>query len=436
MSGSVSGFFRQQGVLTCDGVPLDRIAREAGTPVHVYSGAIIDERYRELEAAFASYPHRFHYAIKANATLAIVRRMRSLGANADANSGGEIEVALRAGFTPDEVVFTGVGKTHAELERAVALGLGAINAESPGEVARIAAIAEAQGRRARVAVRINPDVEAGTHPHISTGSRINKFGVSLDDARAMIRDVARRPSLQITGLHAHIGSQIYRLEPFVRTATLVAGFARELMADGNALEHIDLGGGLGIAHEPAQPVVPADRYAAAVIEAVRPTGLHLLLEPGRWIVGPAGVLVTAVVDLKRKAGDGWFVIVDAGMTDLLRPALYGAHHGIEAVEPRDGEARACDVVGPVCETADTFGLQRRLPPLEVGDLLAIRDTGAYGAVMASNYNRRPMAAEVLVDSAARPDDRPGGQPGGREASRPYTLVRRRQTLPELLQWDV
>jgi diaminopimelate decarboxylase len=417
-------------VLTCDGVPLDRIAREVGTPVHVYSGAIIDDRYRELETAFAGYPHRFHYAIKANATLAIVRRVRRLGAKADANSGGEIEVALRAGFAPDEIVFTGVGKTHAELERAVALGLAAINAESPGEVARIEAIALAQGRRARVAVRLNPDVEAGTHPHISTGSRINKFGVSLEEARMMIRDVARRPSLQITGLHAHIGSQIYRIEPFVRTATLVADFARELIADGVSLEHIDLGGGLGIAHEPDQPVVSAERYAAALIEAIRPTGLQLLLEPGRWIVGPAGALVTAVVDLKRKAGDGWFVIVDAGMTDLLRPALYGAHHGIDAIRPRDGDARPCDVVGPVCETADTFGIQRMLPPIEVGDLLAIRDTGAYGAVMASNYNRRPMAAEVLVDSRGRPADRPAADHHG------FEIVRRRQTLPELLQWDV
>lgn len=413
------GFSREHGRLTCDGVPLDEIARHAGTPVHVYSGPIIDGRYRELDTAFAAYPHRFHYAIKANATLAVVRRLRALGAHADANSGGEIEVALRAGFRPDQIVFTGVGKTHDELERAVSLGLAAINAESPGEVARIAAIAEAQGRCARVAVRMNPDVEAGTHPHISTGSRINKFGVTLDDARTMIHDVARRPRLKIVGLHAHIGSQIYRIEPFVRAASVVVQFAQELIADGIELEHIDLGGGLGIPHDPSQSVIPAAEYAAALIDAVKPTGLQFLLEPGRWIVGPAGVLLTTVVDLKPKAGDGWFVIVDAGMTDLLRPALYGAHHGIEPVSPRDGATLKCDVVGPVCETSDTFGIQRDLPPVEVGDLLAIRDTGAYGAVMASNYNRRPMAAEVLVDA-----------PGG-----PYHVVRRRQTLPELLQWD-
>ena len=413
------GFFREQDVLTCDGVPLDKIARDIGTPVHVYSGPTIDGRYRELDEAFAAYPHRFHYAIKANATVGIVRRMRALGARADANSGGEIEVALRAGFAPHEIVFTGVGKTKAELERAVSLGVAAINAESPGEVSRIAAIAESQARTARVAVRINPDVEAGTHPHISTGSRINKFGVSLTDARAMIADVRRRPTLQIVGLHAHIGSQIYRIEPFVRAAGIVVDFARELIADGVPLEHIDLGGGLGIAHEPSQTVVTSREYAAALIDVVRPSGLHLLLEPGRWIVGPAGVLLTTVVDLKRKPGGGWFVIVDAGMTDLLRPALYGAHHGIEPVRPRPGDPQPSDVVGPVCETSDAFGIQRMLTPLDVGDVLAIRDTGAYGAVMASNYNRRPTAAEVLVDSA-----------GG-----PCHVVRRRQTLPELLQWD-
>lgn len=411
------GFQSRLGILHCDDVPLDAIARDAGTPVHVYSGALIAARYRELDAAFGGYPHRLHYAIKANATLAVVGRLRELGASADANSGGEIDVALRAGFAPGDIVFTGVGKTRAELERAIALGVRAINAESPGEVERIAALAAAQGARARIAVRINPDVDAGSHPHISTGRAVNKFGLAPDDARALIRGAARQPALEVVGLHVHIGSQVTSPGPVARAVSAVVALAGELRADGITLEHLDVGGGLGIAYAPGQPVMATSDYASAILDVVRPTGLLLLLEPGRWIVGPAGVLVTEVVDLKRGPDDGWFVIVDGGMTDLLRPALYGAHHEIEPVAPRPGPPIVSHVVGPVCETSDTFSGGRPMPPVAVGDLLAIRDTGAYGAVMASNYNRRPMAAEVLVDA-----DR-------------WRVVRRRQTVDEMLQWD-
>jgi diaminopimelate decarboxylase len=411
------GFQSRLGILHCDDVPLDAIARDAGTPVHVYSGALIAARYRELDAAFGGYRHRLHYAIKANATLAVVGRLRELGASADANSGGEIDVALRAGFAPGDIVFTGVGKTRAELERAIVLGVRAINAESPGEVERIAALAAAQGARARIAVRINPDVDAGSHPHISTGRAVNKFGLAPDDARALIRGAARQPALEVVGLHVHIGSQVTSPGPVARAVSAVVALAGDLRADGIALEHLDVGGGLGIAYAPGQPVMATSDYASAILDVVRPTGLMLLLEPGRWIVGPAGVLVTEVVDLKRGPDDGWFVIVDGGMTDLLRPALYGAHHEIEPVAPRPGPPIVSHVVGPVCETSDTFSGGRPMPPVAVGDLLAIRDTGAYGAVMASNYNRRPMAAEVLVDA-----DR-------------WRVVRRRQTVDEMLQWD-
>jgi diaminopimelate decarboxylase len=413
----MAGFHLQNGLVFCDGVSLDEIARQVGTPVHVYSAALIAERHRALDDAFAAYPHRFHYAIKANATLAVVRLMRQLGLQADANSGGEIEVALRAGFTPDEIVFTGVGKSQAELERAVTLGLKAINAESPGEVERIEAIAAAKGTRARVAVRINPNVDAETHPHISTGHHGTKFGMSIDDARAMVQEVMRRPHLRIVGLHAHVGSQITKRQPLAQVAEAVAGLAREVLGQGVPLEHLDLGGGLGIAYRATDAVVSPAEYAAALLPAVQPTGLRLVLEPGRWLVGPAGVLVTSVVDLKRRSGEGWFVVVDAGMTDLIRPALYGAWHAIEAVAGRAGPKIQADVVGPVCETADTFGVDRSLPPMEVGDLLVVRDTGAYGAVMASNYNRRPLAAEVLVHG-----DR-------------WAVVRRRQTIDDMLQWD-
>ena len=418
MAGPVTGFHRHHGELACDEVPLGDIARAAGTPVHVYSAAAMTSRYRTLDDAFAAYPHRFHYALKANATLAVVRLMRSLGARADANSAGEIDVALRAGFDPADIVCTGVGKTRDELDRAVGLGVGAINAESPGEVERIEAIARARSARARVAIRINPDVDAASHPHISTGHAATKFGMSIAAAREMARDIARRPHLHIVGLHAHVGSQITKSEPIVRAAETVAAFARELSASGIALEHLDLGGGLGIAYEPGQHVLSAHEYAALLLPAVITTGLPLVLEPGRWIVGPAGALVTEVVDVKAQPGGRWFVIVDAGMTDLLRPALYGAWHRIEAVAPRPGPSIRCDVVGPVCETTDTLGANRELPPVEVGDLLAIGDTGAYGAVMASNYNRRPIAAEVMVDA-------------GR-----WSVVRRRQTVDDMLQWDV
>ena len=417
MGGPMAGFAFEQGEAVCDGVRLRDIAARAGTPVHVYSAALVRERYTALDRAFAGHPHRLHYAIKANATTAVARLMRELGSGADANSGGEIEVALRAGFAPADIVFTGVGKTRDELTRAVSLGVAAINAESPGEVARIADIASALGTTARIAVRVNPDVDAGSHPHISTGHRSTKFGMSAADAAVLLRDVAARGSLKPVGLHVHVGSQITRTEPLAQAARAVADLARALAAEGIAVEHLDIGGGLGIAYEPGQRVVAVEDYAAAVLQAVGQTAQTIVLEPGRWIVGPAGVLLTSVVDIKAQADDAHFVVVDAGMTDLLRPALYGAWHTIQSVAPRPGPSLRADIVGPVCETSDTLGRDRTLPPTDVGDVLMISDTGAYGAVMASNYNRRPAAAEVLVNQGA------------------WQVIRRRQTIADLLQWD-
>lgn len=417
MTGPVAGFIRVHGELWCDEVALPAVAESVGTPTHVYSRQLLRSRYAALDAAFAGYPHDLHYAIKANATLAVVGEMREAGAHADANSGGEIEVALRVGFTPEQIVFTGVGKTHDELARAVTLGLKAINAESPGEVERIQAIAAAHGVTARVAVRVNPDVDAGSHPHISTGHRSNKFGMSVPQAYAMVTEMARRSHLRVVGLHVHIGSQITDVAPLTQAAATIATMAGTLKEQGITLEHLDIGGGLGIAYEAGQRVVSVEEYAAAVLPVIRPTGLRLVLEPGRWITGPAGVLLARVVDLKVQADGRWFVIVDAGMTDLIRPALYNAWHEIEVVTPRDGAELACDIVGPVCETSDTLGKQRSLPPVQVGDLIVVRDTGAYGSVMASNYNRRPSAAEVMVDD------------------RTWRVVRRRQTIDDLLQWE-
>lgn len=418
MTGFVTGFFTREGVLTCDGVALTAVAAAFGTPTYVYSAQILTERFQTLDRAFADVPHRVHYAIKANSTLAIVRHLRAAGAAADANSGGELEVALRAGFAPSEIVFTGVGKSRAELERAVSLGLAAINAESLGEVERIGALARAQGRTVDVAVRINPDVDAGSHRHISTGSRTTKFGVAIGDARTLVDTVTRQAGLRLVGLHVHVGSQITSPAPLARGAAIVADLARELIAQGVPLAHLDVGGGLGIPYEAGQTVVDPKDYAAALRPIVTSTGLTLLLEPGRWIVGPAGVLVTEVVDLKRRSDEGWFVVADAGMTDLMRPALYGAFHRVEPIVPRQGAPMLADIVGPVCETTDTLAAGRTIPPVDVGDLLAIRDAGAYGSVMASNYNRRPMAAEVMVE---------GGQP---------RLIRRRQSIDDMLQWDL
>jgi len=399
--------------LSCEGVPLAAVADAVGTPVYVYSGGAIREAYASIDAAFAGQPHDLHYALKANSALALLRLVRGLGAGADANSVGEIEVALRAGFIPSAIVFTGVGKSPAELERAISLGVKAINAESPGEVDRIDAIARSLGTRARVAIRVNPDISAESHPHISTGRRSTKFGVPIEAVRPLYREMARRPALDVVGIHAHIGSQIVRIEPLRRMAETLAELVRQLRSDGIALEHVDLGGGVGISYDGGRALTPAE-YAAAVLPPLSGLGLRLLLEPGRVLVGAAGVLLTRVVDIKQFDGGRPFVVADAGMTELLRPALYGAFHRIEPLAPRDGPATRVDIVGPLCETSDTLGADRPTPPLEVGDLLAVRDAGAYGFVMASSYNRRPLPPEVLVEQ---------GQ---------WTVIRRRQTIEDLV----
>jgi diaminopimelate decarboxylase len=399
--------------LTCDTVSVESIVERVGTPLYIYSARGIRESYDAIDHAFAAYPHAIHYALKANSTLAIVRLLRSLGSKVDANSGGEILVAQRAGYTARDIVFTGVGKTRAEIDAAVAADIGVINAESAGELDRIAAAAARLGRRARVALRINPDIDAGSHPNISTGLSINKFGVPLAHARAIYRERRASAGLHFVGVHVHIGSQITTAEPLRRAARALASLAMELRDDGFTLEHLDLGGGLGIPYEGRPMIGPSD-YAAAVIPEVRATGLPLVLEPGRAVVGRAGALVARVVDTKNFGGDRRFAVLDAGMGDLLRPALYGSFHRIIPVRPRPEPDMPWDVVGPICESSDVFAVGRPLPPLEVDDLVAILDAGAYGSVMASNYNRHLLPAEVLVDA-------------GR-----WTVIRRRQTLDDVL----
>ncbi|MAG72272.1 MAG: diaminopimelate decarboxylase [Vicinamibacterales bacterium] len=408
-----TGFHDSGDGLACDGVPIARVAEAEGTPIYVYSASVIRDRFRAFDDAFATHPHAVHYALKANSTLAVLRLLQALGAGADANSGGEIDVAQRAGFVPSRIVFTGVGKRPDELAKAVSLGLKAINAESVGELARIDAIAVAEGKRANVALRVNPDIEATSHPHISTGAHRNKFGVAFDEAAAICREAVVRRGLRLAALHVHIGSQIVQIAPLRQAARAVVELARALAADGIALDYVDVGGGVGIAYDDTGGLDLAE-YASALVEEVAPSGLPLVLEPGRFVVGPAGVLLSRVVDVKSHPDGPTFVVLDAGMTECLRPALYGARHRIVPVTAHGGTASAVDVVGPVCESSDSFGSDHRLPPLAADDLVAILDTGAYGATMASNYNRRPMPAEALVDGGA------------------WTLIRRRQTIDAML----
>lgn len=399
--------------LTCDGVCVESIVERVGTPAYIYSARTIRDAYRAIDDAFSDCPHAIHYSLKANSTLALVRLLRSIGSKVDANSRGEIEVALRAGYQPRDIVFTGVGKTRDELDHAIAAGIAVINAESAGELDRIAALASAQQREARVALRVNPDIEAGSHPNISTGLKINKFGVPVQEARAIYRERRSRPGLRFVGVHAHIGSQITTADPLRKAAQALATLALELRDEGITLEHVDVGGGLGIPYEGRPMIGPAD-YAKAVIPELRRTGLPILLEPGRAIVGRAGALVARVVDTKRYPDGRQFAVLDAGMAELMRPALYGSYHRIVASRPRPAPETPWDVVGPICESSDVFARDRLLPPLEVDDFVAILDAGAYGSVMASNYNRHLLPAEVLVDEGK------------------WTLIRRRQTIDEVL----
>jgi diaminopimelate decarboxylase len=398
-------------------VSVRAIADEVGTPVYVYSARAIRDAYSAIDAAFAGYPHAIHYALKANSTLAIARLLKSLGSRADANSGGEIAVARRAGFAPSDIVFTGVGKTREELEQAIASDVGTINAESAGELDRIAAVARAQGRVARVALRVNPDIDARTHANISTGLKTNKFGVPLEDALGIYRERRMLAGLHFVGVHIHIGSQITTADPLRGAARALVSLAIALRDDGFALEHVDLGGGLGIAYE-GRPMITPVEYAGAVLPELRRVGIPVVLEPGRAIVGHSGALVARVVDTKRYPDGRQFAVLDAGMTELMRPALYGSFHRIVAVTPRPGDQSCWDIVGPICESSDVFGRDRMLSHVEVDDLVAVLDTGAYGAVMASNYNRRLLAPEVLVEDGM------------------WRVIRRRQTLDDVLGLEV
>ena len=388
------GFGYLQGRLHAEGLDLAVIARQFGTPCYVYSRAVLEDRWRRFDRAFGQRPHLICYAVKANSTLAVLDVLARLGAGFDIVSAGELERVLAAGGQAGRVVFSGVGKSRAEMARALEAGIRCFNVESVPELERLDTVAAALGRRAPVSLRVNPDVDPETHPYVATGLRDSKFGVAFDEAEEAYGRAASMDHLEVVGIGCHIGSQLTTLGPFLDALGRLLDLAARLERHGVRLRHLDLGGGLGIRYREEQVPGPED-LVHAVLGRLEGVELDVLLEPGRAIGGPAGVLLTRVEYVKR-AAERDFVIVDAGMNDLLRPALYGAWQGITPVEPRMGEGRRCDVVGPVCETGDFLG-KDRLMNVEAGDLLAVEAAGAYGFSMSSNYNTRPRAAEVMVD---------------------------------------
>ncbi|HSJ49119.1 MAG TPA: diaminopimelate decarboxylase, partial [Gammaproteobacteria bacterium] len=388
-------FEYRDGRLWAEGVDLTALAAEHGTPAYVYSRATLERHWKAFDAAFGDRRHLVCYAVKANSNLAVLNLLARLGSGFDIVSGGELERVLRAGGDPGKVVFSGVGKQPEELRRALEVGIRCFNVESAPELEALQLVAAELGVQAPVSLRVNPDVDAGTHPYISTGLKENKFGIAVEDARAVYRRARELPNIRITGLDCHIGSQLTETRPFVDALARVLDLARALEQDGIALEHLDLGGGLGVRYRDEQPPQP-EEYLRPLLEALDDCPYEILIEPGRAIIANAGVLLTRVTYLKCSEHKN-FAIVDAAMNDLLRPALYGAWQDIVPVAPRTGgNKRTYDVVGPVCETGDFLGKDRELT-LEPGDLLAVRSAGAYGFSMSSNYNTRPRAVELLVD---------------------------------------
>jgi len=409
-------FDYRNGALHAEGVALSGIADAVGTPVYCYSQGGIEERYRAFEAAFAGRQAIICYALKANSNLAVIRTLARLGAGADVVSEGEMRRALAAGVPAQRIVFSGVGKTRSEMEFAIAQGVRQINVESVPELERLSAVACDMGGEVDIAIRVNPDVDARTHEKIATGKRENKFGIDLvhvGPAAALARAL---PGLNLVGLAVHIGSQLTDLSPFRAAFAKTVELVRELRAEGHAIERLDLGGGIGIDYDGETPP-DFDDYAAIVTETIGSLEFELAFEPGRALVGQAGVLLTRVIYVKE-GETRTFVVVDAAMNDLIRPSMYDAHHDIVPVrEPRDTLPKPVDVVGPVCETGDRLALARLMPPVVAGDLLAVRAAGAYGAVMASTYNSRPLVPEVLINGAT------------------YAVVRPRQTYDQMLEQD-
>lgn len=406
----MQAFHNRDGQLFAEGVALSAIAERFGTPTYVYSRAHIEAQYRAYADALAGMPHLVCFAVKANSNLGVLNVLARLGAGFDIVSRGELERVLAAGGEPGKIVFSGVGKTRDDMRRALEVGVHCFNIESVDELERLQLVAAELGKTASISLRVNPDVDAGTHPYISTGLKENKFGIDIEQAPAVYARAAELANLRIVGVDCHIGSQLTSLPPFLDALERLLALIDQLAAQGIQIQHLDLGGGLGVQYRDEQPPLAGD-YIAAVRERLKGRALALVFEPGRSIVANAGVLLTRVEYLKHTAHKD-FAIVDAAMNDLIRPALYQAWMDITPVQPRDGEARQYDLVGPICETGDFLAKGRELVLAE-GDLLAVRSAGAYGFVMSSNYNTRGRAAEVLVDGAQ------------------VFEVRRRETIEEL-----
>ncbi len=391
-----AGLVRRGRSLEAGRVSLAAIARDVGTPVYVYNADVIRERYRALDTALAQVPHQICYAVKANSNLAVMHLLAELGAGADIVSGGELARALAAGFAPERIVFSGVGKSVEELRTAALAGIGHVNVESREELELLGGIAAEVQRNVTVGIRVNPDVTTDTHPYISTGKRGIKFGVPTDQVVAAVEYVHRHPWLTFGAIAMHLGSQLVDTDPYRQGVTRLLELLDELRRGGLPLpEAIDIGGGLGIRYHDDRAMDP-ERYAAAVVPLLAATGLTVFLEPGRYLVGSAGILLTRVLYRKHSGGKE-FVIVDAAMNDLMRPSLYQAYHEIVEVEAADRPNEVVDVVGPICETGDFLALDRTLPGVVAGEVLAVLGAGAYGFVMSSNYNTRPRPAEVIVD---------------------------------------
>jgi diaminopimelate decarboxylase len=410
----VSAFAYRNGELHVENVPLSAVAAEFGTPCYVYSRAALEGAYREYDEAFAGVPHLVCYALKANSNLAILGLFARLGSGFDIVSGGELARVLAAGGDPRKIVFSGVGKNEGEMRAALEAGILCFNVESEAELARLDAVAGAAGKRAPISFRVNPDVDPRTHPYIATGLKDSKFGVAFDDARALYRQAAGLSNVAVHGIDMHIGSQITELEPYREAVVKMLDLVDTLRGDGIALAHVDLGGGLGIRYRDEHPVRVSE-YAEMVRSLFEGRPERLLFEPGRRLVGGAGVLLTKVEFLKPGETKS-FAIVDAAMNDLLRPSLYDAWHPVDAVRPRADTVREWEIVGPVCESGDFLAHDRHLA-LAAGDLLAIGAAGAYGHAMSSNYNSRPRACEVIVDD------------------RRTHLVRRREDVADLMRHE-
>lgn len=400
---------------TCmDGVDLFALAQRVPTPFHAYSASSIEKRIATLRAALSGLDTRICYAVKANSNLAILQLMADAGVGADIVSEGEMERSLNAGIPAGRIVFSGIGKRAYEITRALAAGVARFNVESEDELQLLQHLAQAHGVIACASVRINPDVEARTHAKISTGKAENKFGVDIDQARRWFTHSARLTHVNLDGLHVHIGSQLLNLDPIRLALARVAALWRELTNAGHVIRSIDVGGGLGVCyHADTDHPVNVAEYAAIIRDALAGFDGRILLEPGRWLVAEAGILLTRVIRVKQGQHRN-FLILDAAMNDLLRPSLYDAWHDIVPVQPRPGPRQAYDIVGPVCESGDTFARNRELPPCEAADLLMIKATGAYGASMASTYNSRPLAAEVMLKEGH------------------YAVVRRRQSFADMV----